>query len=105
VPYSQEVIADHSLSAYESQVSVLMEEGERSAMEFHAAIPGLRKPRWGRIGHGKSSGYRVIYFFLAEPGSIYLASIYAKSRRTLSQADRNVLSKLAARIKSAGRGG
>ena len=48
----------------------------------------------------------MIYFFLAEPGRIYMAAIYAKSRKeTLSAADRNVLAKLAARIKKVAKGG
>ena len=48
----------------------------------------------------------MIYFFLAEPGRIYMAGIYAKSRKeTLSGADRNVLAKLAANIKKAAKGG
>jgi hypothetical protein len=112
------VIADViSLSGYESQVSALMNEEERMAMEFyiacapedHPVIPGtggFRKARWARRDQGKSGGFRVIYFFLAEPGRIYMAGIYAKSRKeTLSAADRNVLAKLAASIKKVAKGG
>ena len=106
-----------SLSGYESQVSALLNEDERMAMEFyiacapedHPVIPGaggFRKARWARRGKGKSGGFRVVYFFLAEPGRIYMASIYAKSRKeTLSAADRNVLAKLAAQIRKAAQGG
>ena len=106
-----------SLSGYESQVSALMNEEERMAMEFyiacapedHPVIPGtggFRKARWARRDQGKSGGFRVIYFFLAEPGRTYMAAIYAKSRKeTLSAADRNVLARLAARIKKAAKGG
>jgi hypothetical protein len=106
-----------SLPGYESQVSALMNEDERMAMEFyiacapegHPVIPGaggFRKARWARRGKGKSGGFRVVYFFLAEPGRIYMAAIYAKSRmESLSAADQNVLAKLAAEIKKAGRGG
>ena len=106
-----------SLSGYEAQVSALLNEDERMAMEFfiacapakHPVIPGaggFRKARWARAGRGKSSGYRVIYFFLTEPGSIYMAAIYAKARKqTLSAADQQVLAKIAAQIKkSASRG-
>ena len=79
------------------------------APEAHPVIPGaggFRKARWARPGKGKSGGFRVVYFFLAEPGRIYLAAIYAKSRKeTLSAADRNVLAKLAASIKNAAMGG
>ncbi len=79
------------------------------APEDHPFIPGaggFRKARWARRGHGKSGGFRVVYFFLAAPGRIYMASIYAKSRKeTLSAADRQVLARLAAQIKKAARGG
>ena len=106
-----------SLSGYESQVSALLSEEERMAMEFyiacapedHPVIPGaggFRKACWARRGKGKSGGFRVVYFFLAEPGRTYMAAIYAKSRKeTLSAADQNVLARLAARIKKAAKGG
>jgi len=106
-----------SLSGYESQVSALLNEEERMAMEFyiacapedHPVIPGaggFRKARWARRGKGKSSGFRVVYFFLTEPGRTYMAAIYAKSRKeTLSAADQHVLARLAARIKKAAKGG
>jgi hypothetical protein len=106
-----------SLSGYESHVTKLLDEDERMAMEFyiastaedHPVIPGaggFRKARWARSGKGKSGGFRVIYYFVAEPGRIYMASIYAKSRmETLSAADQNSLAKLAAQIKRALKGG
>jgi hypothetical protein len=106
-----------SLPSYESQVAALMDDEERMAMEYsiatapedHPVIPGsggFRKARWARRGHGKRGGFRVIYFFLAEGGRIYMASIYAKSRKqTLSAADQNVLARLAAQIKRSARGG
>lgn len=77
--------------------------------EDHPVIPGtggFRKARWARRGKGKSGGYRTIYYFLAEPGRVYMAAIYAKSRKeTLSAADRNVLTRLGAHIKKAVKGG
>jgi hypothetical protein len=106
-----------SLQGYESQVSALLNEDERLAMEFyvacapdhHPVVPGaggFRKARWARRGKGKSGGFRVIYYFLADPGRIYMAAIYAKSRmETLSAADQNVLAKLASQIKKAAKGG
>jgi hypothetical protein len=77
-----------SLPGYESQVSALLNEDERMAMEFyvacapegHPVIPGaggFRKARWARRGKGKSGGFRVVYYFLVEPGRIYMAAIYA----------------------------
>jgi hypothetical protein len=77
--------------------------------EGSSGHPGRRRFSegcWARSGKGKSSGFRVVYFFLDEPGRIYMAAIYAKSRKeTLSAADRNVLAKLAAQIKKAAEGG
>jgi hypothetical protein len=106
-----------SLSGYESQVSALLNEEERMAMEFFIACApedhpvifgsgGFREARWARRGKGKSGGLRVVYFFLAEPGRIYMTAIYAKSQReTLSAADQNVLAKLAAQIKKSAKEG
>jgi len=63
------------------------------APEDHPVVPG-------------AGGFRVIYFFVAEPGQIHMAAIYAKSRmENLSAADRNVLAKLASQIKKATKGG
>ncbi len=79
------------------------------APEDHPIMPGsggFRKARWARRGQGKSGGFRVVYFFLAEPGRIYMAALYAKSaKQTLSAADQKVLTKLAAQIKKAAKGG
>jgi len=106
-----------SLSGYESGVSALLSAEERMAMEFfiacapeaHPVIPGaggFRKARWARRGSGKSGGLRVVYFYLTERECIYMAAIYAKSRKeTLSAADEKVLAKLAAQIKKALKGG
>lgn len=105
-----------NLSGCESQVSALLDEEERMALEFyiacepesHPVIPGtggVRKARWAQPGRGKSGGFRVVYFFLAEPRRIYMASIYAKSRQSnLSQADQNCLAAIAAVIKKEAKG-
>jgi hypothetical protein len=104
-----------SLSRYESQVTALMDDEQRIAMEYFIACApedhpviagsgGFRKARWGRPGHGKSGGFRVIYFFIAPPGRIYMASIFAKSQKqTLSAADKKVLATLAQAIKKEAR--
>jgi hypothetical protein len=90
-----------SLSGYESQVSELLNEEERMAMEFYIACAPEAHPVIPGAG-----GFRVIYFFLAEPGRTYMASIYAKSRKeTLSAADQKVLARLAAQINKAAKGG
>jgi mRNA-degrading endonuclease RelE of RelBE toxin-antitoxin system len=55
---------------------------------------GLRKLRWRRLGMGKRGGLRVIYYWWARRDTIYLLSIYAKSRTSeLTAKDKKLLSK------------
>jgi hypothetical protein len=80
-----------------------MSDDERSAMEYfiacaperHPIIPGsggFRKARWALAGTGKSGGARVIYFYIAQPGRVYMTRIYAKSsQQTLSAHDKKAL--------------
>ncbi len=42
---------------------------------------GVRKIRWGRQGHGKRGGVRVIYMDHGETVPLYLLMIYSKSRK------------------------
>jgi mRNA-degrading endonuclease RelE of RelBE toxin-antitoxin system len=105
-----------SLPGYESQVSALLSEQERMRLEFfiacapedHPIIPGtggFRKARFARPQEGKSGGYRVIYFFRSEQGTVYMAAIFAKSRKeNLTEADKTSLAKLAAQIKRSSKG-
>jgi hypothetical protein len=105
-----------SLPAYESQVSApstrmsvwrwnSTSPARQTTIPLFARAGGFRKARWARSGKGKSGGFRVIYFFVAEPGRVYMAAIFAKSRKqNLSAADEKVLAKLAAHIKKASKG-
>jgi hypothetical protein len=43
---------------------------------------GACKVRWGRAGAGRRGGVRVIYFNLAEQGTVVLTMLYAKSDGT-----------------------
>lgn len=54
----------------------------RAAPELWPIVPGtggVRKARAARGGRGKSGGARIIYYFHAAPGMIYLLTAYAKS--------------------------
>ena len=70
LPYSKRIAEIVSLSGYESQVSALLNEPDRTAMEFfiasapedHPVIPGaggFRQAPGARRGEGKSGGLRV----------------------------------------------
>ena len=101
-----------SLPGYDKQAAALMDDDERSAMEFfiattaadHPVIPetgGFRKARWALPGRGKSGGLRVIYFLVTRPGQVFMAAIYRKSDQdNLSAADRRKLAAVAKGIKA-----
>ncbi len=90
-----------------------MDEDERMAMEFFIATTaedhpvmkdtgGFRKVRWARHGGGKRGGFRVIYFFLASPGRVYMVSAYAKSsQENISAAEKRLLASLSKAIRAA----
>ena len=64
-----------------------------------AGTGGFRKARWRRPGGGKSSGVRVIYYFLVRPDIVFLAELYAKNQKeNLTHAERNELQKIASEI-------
>jgi hypothetical protein len=51
---------------------------------------GARKLRFAKPGGGKSSGYRVITYYVADDIPIFLMDVYAKGERvSLSAADKN----------------
>lgn len=56
---------------------------------------GIRKLRWGRGGHGKSGGVRVVYYYHSELMPLYLITLFSKNEQeNLSKAERNDLAKL-----------
>ena len=98
-------------TTYERAIRKLISESAREEMEAAivaepVSVPvipgtgGIRKFHWAGSGRGKRGGIRTIYFYLAEPGAVYLLTAYAKaSRDDLTSADRKALSRLVAKIK------
>jgi len=63
---------------------------------------GCRKIRWALPAKGKSSGIRVIYYYLATDGEIHLLYAYAKSElENLTDAQKAVMKKFAELIEAA----
>jgi hypothetical protein len=91
---------------YIRQAEKILTEVERQdVLNYLAAHPkvgdliegtgGIRKLRWGRGGHGKSGGVRVIYYYHSELMPLYLLTLFAKNKQdNLSKAERNELAKL-----------
>ena len=56
---------------------------------------GVRKLRWGRSGKGKSSGVRVIYYYLNASMPLFLLTIFSKGEKAnLNKGERNTLAGL-----------
>jgi hypothetical protein len=57
---------------------------------------GVRKIRVARPGRGKSGGVRVIYYYIARRGRVYLIDVFAKNvREALTKAEKNAVRALA----------
>jgi hypothetical protein len=57
-----------------------------------AGTGGIRKARWGRPGMEKRAGVRVVYYFQARDGIVYMLDIYAKNEKAdLTPADKREL--------------
>lgn len=60
---------------------------------------GCRKLRIAGRGKGKSGGYRVITYFVAEDMPVYLLAVFGKGEKSnLTMAERNALSVVAKTI-------
>ncbi len=56
---------------------------------------GIRKLRWAREGQGKSTGYRIIYYFYSEKKPLFVITMYGKNEKSnLSQSEKNEMKKL-----------
>ncbi len=76
-------------SVFTKQIRSLLKEDEYRALQEKLVINplagavirgsgGLRKLRWATEGRGKSGGIRVIYYYVAADGLIFMLAAYAK---------------------------
>jgi hypothetical protein len=87
-------------------ITELLDDDEYSKLQMELSIHpdagdliknggGIRKLRWKRPGSGKSSGIRVIYYWLTEDNQIFMLVAYPKSvKDTLTDKETAILRNL-----------
>ncbi len=80
---------------YQFLIELLLDNPKIGIVELGTL--GARKIRLPRIGHGKSAGFRVIYFYYLTEEEIWLIDIYGKNDK--STADKKSLRKIISEIK------
>lgn len=95
---------------FAGRVSRMLTVAQRIGLIDHVAadpdtgdlIPGTggaRKLRWGAIGQGKRGGVRVITYFGGPLVPVFLLSVFGKNEKAnLTQAERNELRRILARL-------
>lgn len=64
-----------------------------------AGTGGVRKIRVALAGRGQSGGARVIYYYRAQRGRVYLLLAYTKNvRASITQGEKNAMRQLVARL-------
>ncbi len=98
---------------YSRKVKKLLTEDERQAVEHEIAIDplrwpvvagtgGVRKARAARGSSGKSGGVRIIYYHWSDRETLFLLTVYAKSRQAdLTAADKKALRQLVKSLEGA----
>lgn len=100
------------LSTYARAARGLVDEATQRALEMSLVedpeagkvIPGtggVRKLRLGTTGRGKRGGVRVIYYYRASAGRIYLITVYAKNvKGELAMSEKHELKRLTAALEA-----
>lgn len=92
-------------ATFTRQIMTLLSDNEYATLQTFIAIDpergdlirggGIRKLRWAVQGHGKSGGFRVIYYWVKHSGQVLLLLAYPKSRKdTLTNAETAMLRRL-----------
>ena len=68
------LIADDVYAEFQQELSADPEQGD-----LIRGSGGVRKVRWAKENTGKSSGIRVIYYYVNAKGQIYMFMAYPKS--------------------------
>jgi mRNA-degrading endonuclease RelE of RelBE toxin-antitoxin system len=87
---------------FKSASNLLSDEDVRALENFLLENPrsgrviqgtgGLRKMRWAKIGLGKRSGVRIVYFWAEKHSTLYFFDVYSKTEKLdLSASDKKRL--------------
>ena len=83
----------------ERQRAVITVSANPDAGDVMVGTGGCRKLRLAGRGKGKSGGYRLITFFRAVEGRVFLLTVFSKGERAnLSKVERNGLAAIVKRL-------
>jgi hypothetical protein len=83
---------DAGMTDTERELAILTVSANPEAGDLMVGTGGCRKVRVAGRGKGKSGGYRLITFYRAKSGEVFLLTVFSKGERAnLSKAERNVL--------------
>lgn len=89
VAQAKDVFADH-----ERQEVIGMIAADPMCGAIMRGTGGIRKVRVSLPGRGKSSGARVVYFYLNKTMPVFLFAVFAKNEKdNLTKSERNALKK------------
>ena len=61
---------------------------------------GVRKARAARGNSGKSGGVRIIFYYMADDGLIYMLDVYAKNEQdNITEAEKKILREIVRELK------
>ncbi len=92
--------AEHAgMTEEERQRAVITVSANPDAGDVMVGTGGCRKLRLAGRGKGKSGGYRLITFFRAAEGRVFLLTVFSKGERAnLSKVERNGLAAIVKRL-------
>lgn len=90
---------DAGMTDIERELAILTLSANPEVGDLMVGTGGCRKVRIAGRGKGKSGGYRLVTFYRATSGEIFLLTVFSKGERAnLSKAERNALAHIVKKL-------